>query len=244
MGRLLALLLLLMPAPESPLDTGRSLTLKADYDAAVTVLGAYRPKDSEYNEHCYLMAANNFALNRKQEAQKWVGLFNDSFQPNGVRRWGVLVAMMDADLKGWEDGNPADIVRDMKLSGGLLDSGRAKGRTQELQKDIVAKLDKLIEEQEGKAGGAAGGKGDGERAIPGQLPGGGGLPVEPAKDSTVMGGAGAGKVDDRKLREVAEQWGTLPPDRRAALVHELTRDLPPRYRPLIDEYFRSLNRQR
>ena len=51
-----------------------------------------------------------------------------------------------------------------------------------------------------------------------------------------------GKVDDRKLREAAEQWGTLPPDRRDALVQELTRDLPARYKPMIDEYFRSLNR--
>jgi hypothetical protein len=57
-----------------------------------------------------------------------------------------------------------------------------------------------------------------------------------------MGGAGAGKVDDRKLREAAENWGTLPPDRRQSLMHEITRDLPPRYRMEIENYFRSLSR--
>ena len=57
-----------------------------------------------------------------------------------------------------------------------------------------------------------------------------------------MGGSGAGKVDEKKLRMAAEVWGTLPPEKRAAIVEEINRDLPAKYKPMIDEYFKSLNR--
>ena len=32
------------------------------------------------------------------------------------------------------------------------------------------------------------------------------------------------------------------PAKRAQVVEELTRDLPAKYKPMIDEYFKSLNR--
>jgi hypothetical protein len=35
----------------------------------------------------------------------------------------------------------------------------------------------------------------------------------------------------------------LPPSRRAAALAEMTRDLPPHYREVIEEYFRQLARQ-
>lgn len=57
-----------------------------------------------------------------------------------------------------------------------------------------------------------------------------------------MGGAGAGKVDDKQLRKYAEEWGGYTPEKRAEVVKELTRDLPAKYREMIDEYFKSLNR--
>ena len=50
-----------------------------------------------------------------------------------------------------------------------------------------------------------------------------------------MGGSGAGKVDEKKLRKIAEKWGTLPPEKRAKIVEDITRDLPAKYKPMIEE---------
>jgi hypothetical protein len=57
-----------------------------------------------------------------------------------------------------------------------------------------------------------------------------------------MGGGGDGKVDDKKLKKLAEEWGKLPASERAKAIQEITRDLPPKYRPMIEEYFKSLNK--
>lgn len=57
-----------------------------------------------------------------------------------------------------------------------------------------------------------------------------------------MGGSGAGKVDEKKLRKLAEEWGKLPQAERAKAIQEISRDLPAKYKPIIEEYFKSLNK--
>lgn len=161
-------------------------------------------------------------------------------------RYNRVGLMMIADMLAWNP-DPKDftnISRLMDNSGRRLDLSRPGDKTQDIQKRIVFRLDELIKEAESKCkGGQCNGGNCPNGGKPGDKPGGSTVtPNAPAPDSTIMGGSGAGKVDDRKLREAAEQWGTLPPDRREALVQELTRDLPARYKPMIDEYFRSLNR--
>jgi hypothetical protein len=47
-------------------------------------------------------------------------------------------------------------------------------------------------------------------------------------------------VDKKKLDGLAQQWGKLPEKERAKAMQELTRDLPPEYRELIEAYFRKL----
>ena len=57
-----------------------------------------------------------------------------------------------------------------------------------------------------------------------------------------MGGGGPGQVDSKKLRQYAEVWGKLPAAERAKAVNEMSRDLPPKYRQMVEDYFKSLNR--
>ena len=59
-----------------------------------------------------------------------------------------------------------------------------------------------------------------------------------------MGGTanGTGQVDSKKVREIAEVWGKLPEKERARALQQLSRDLPPRYREVIEKYFRELSR--
>ena len=49
-------------------------------------------------------------------------------------------------------------------------------------------------------------------------------------------------MDEKKLRELAEIWGKLPEKERANAMMELTNDLPPRYREIIENYAKSLAR--
>src|SRR5262245_10535873 len=52
---------------------------------------------------------------------------------------------------------------------------------------------------------------EGARPQGGNMPSGGQKPSSPAADSVVMGGLGQGIVDERALRILADQWGSLPP---------------------------------
>jgi hypothetical protein len=56
-----------------------------------------------------------------------------------------------------------------------------------------------------------------------------------------MGGAGNGTVDEKKLKTLAEKWGTMPDRDRAKAIQDITKDLPARYRVVIEDYFKALS---
>ena len=46
--------------------------------------------------------------------------------------------------------------------------------------------------------------------------------------------------DPKKLKELVDAWGKLPERDRIKAMTEMTRDLPPAYRQMIEDYFRKL----
>ena len=42
------------------------------------------------------------------------------------------------------------------------------------------------------------------------------------------------------MKELADVWGKLPEKDRAKAMAELTREMPPRYREVIEKYFKKL----
>ncbi len=60
------------------------------------------------------------------------------------------------------------------------------------------------------------------------------------QDSNIATNGGAGVVDQKKLTNYAQQWGKLPEKERAKAMAELTRDMPPRYREVIENYFKKV----
>lgn len=237
----LALVLVLGLNSPGQLAAAREAALRGDHDVSQMILAGFTPSDAEYSEYQYYRLVNSYRLNQRAAAEAELRRLESTAVPM-PRRHAALVGMIREDMKHWKDGDMADISRDMSNVGDRLRNARGGPVTQATQKVVIEKLDRLIKEQEDKAngGGMAGADGEGKMPMPGD--GSGPAAPMPAQDSKLMGGSGPGRVDQRKLREAAENWGTLPPDRRAALVQELTRDLPPRYKPMIDEYFRSLNR--
>jgi hypothetical protein len=68
------------------------------------------------------------------------------------------------------------------------------------------------------------------------------IPVPRPQKPDIIGGEdpGDGSVDERELKQIAEQWGKLPARERARVMHGLTRTMPSRYRDVIELYFKKL----
>ena len=45
----------------------------------------------------------------------------------------------------------------------------------------------------------------------------------------------------KKLETIAKGWGTMPERERAKAIMEITKDLPARYRVVIEDYFKALS---
>ncbi len=164
-------------------------------------------------------------------------------------RYKMVATLMFFEMQNWS-ADPKDlsnIERLMDNSGRRLELARGGEKTQDIQKKIVFRLDELIKEMENKnkpGQGQANGGNCPNGGQPGNGPPGGNTvnPTQNAADSVIMGGSGKGGVDEKQLRQIAETWGTLPPEKRAKIVEDITRDMPAKYKPMLDEYFKSLNR--
>jgi hypothetical protein len=161
-------------------------------------------------------------------------------------RYKMVATLMFFEMQNWSP-DPKDlsnIERLMDNSGRRLDLSRPGEKTQDIQKKIVFRLDELIKEMENKSKSQSQCNGGNcpNGGQPGDNPANKINPNSPATDSRILYGSGPGNVDEKQLRKYAENWGTMPPEARKKVVEDLTRDLPPKYKPMIDEYFKSLNR--
>jgi hypothetical protein len=163
-------------------------------------------------------------------------------------RYKMVATLMFFEMQNWAS-DPKDlsnITRLMDNSGRRLELARGGEKTQDIQRKIVFRLDELIKEMEAKNKPGAGQCNGGNcpnGGKPGTQPGGGTVnPSSNAPDSTIMGGSGKGEVDDKKLRQIAEGWGEMPAEKRAKVIEDIRQSTPEKYKPLIEEYFKSLNR--
>jgi len=156
-------------------------------------------------------------------------LENEEQIPN---RYRALAKLMEADIAPLKVDTLDEIARIMRNVHTRLEHGRAGKRVRKEEEDVVAKLDKIIEEMEKQAGGGGGGGGGA---------GSGNQPSSPMNDSNPGGGKGPGDVTSRDTGS-RSGWGDLPPKEREAALTELSKDLPAHYRTLIEEYFRKLAR--
>ena len=208
------------------------LTIEKEHEKALSLLQITRPTATNYKEYCYLRAVNYFALNKKKEAETWITKYNDSFN-EGTRRYDTLIYIMEQNIVSWKDGDLADIERDMRISRSRLETAKAGTKTQEIQKQIIEKLDKLIKEKENEQN---------KQQASNSLPMPGEAEIKPMEESRISGGKGEGKFDEKKFRDYAKSWGSLPPAKRAAVLREIEQEVPKKYRILVEDYLKSLSR--
>jgi hypothetical protein len=147
------------------------------------------------------------------------------------QRYAVVARLMQSDLEPLQPDSLDEISRLMDNIHLRLGHGRAGKRVRKEEVDVVAKLDKLIEQLEEQASAAAAGAGAGGSNAPGT----------PMDDSMPGGGSGPGDVDPKRLGAETD-WGNLPPKQREEALQQLSKDLPSHYRDVIEEYFRKLAR--
>ena len=144
----------------------------------------------------------------------------------------MVATLMFFEMQNWSP-DPKDLTnieRLMDNSGRRLELARGGEKTQDIQKKIVFRLDELIKELENqnKPAGQCNG---------GNCPSGGGKPGNnPRRHHCNPSRPGPGQRHHGRQRrrqggreeaaQIAEKWGTLPPEKRAKIVEDITRDLP------------------
>jgi hypothetical protein len=206
-----------------------SSLLNGDYRAAEKTFKSIEQRSSS---HLYNYVGMHLAWynNDISLAQRYAYNILDSFsqEPPPLRYQALAYIVGDVSTHFSKEGLD-NVQRNMNKSKIDLKSGYADNQVSINQKEILDALDKMIKEKETpkiKASASALGN----------------IPEKPAEDSNVNGVSGEGKVDNKKLVELEKAWGSLPEKERARAVIEITKDLPPKYRVVIEEFFKSLSK--
>lgn len=221
----------------------RNLSGSRVYEEALGALEVVQPEQVvDPAAFLFYKAVAEHALIKKEKAVKSIVRLLDDVA-DAPDRFKMLATIMFFDMEGWkkDEKDLSNIVKLMDNSERRLDLGRGGKITQEIQKKIVFRLDELIKEKESqcKGGQCNGGNcpGGGKSGN-----GGGAQPSAPMQDSNIATNGGPGNVLETKLKNYQENWGKMPEAERARAIQELTRDMPPRYRVVIEDYFKSLNK--
>ena len=147
------------------------------------------------------------------------------------RRYAALAQLMKSDIEPLKKDSLNEISRMMDDITRRLSLGRAGKRVRTEEDDVIAKLDKMIEEMEQQQQQSGSGTGQGSLN-----------PSSPAQDSAPLGGSGPGNVDPKSTGN-ASGWGDLPPKQRQEALQQISKELPAHFREVIEEYFRKLARE-
>jgi hypothetical protein len=215
----------------SRLYYGRWLAQRRFYDESQQLLeGLAVESVADPASHLFYHGA---AYHRLLDKEKCLPMLNRLLEQSDAipRRYSTLARLMKSDLEPLKQDSLDEIARMMENITRRLGFGRAGTRVRKEEDDVIAKLDKMIEELEQQQQQSGGGTG------PGSL-----QPSSPAQDSTPQGGSGPGNVDQRATGN-ASGWGNLPPKQRQEALQQISQELPAHFREVIEEYFRKLARE-
>lgn len=229
-----SLIIGLLVAPTISLPASTASFRAGDYEACALGLGCLRPRFlSNQPDYFFRKAVSEFQCMNRKAAEDACDWLLDEFTQEVPRRYRVLAFLMKEDMQHW--GAPkelGDLSRRMGDVGRRLALAKGGPETQRRQRALLEDLDKKIaalEEARKKA-----------EELP--VAPGANNPAQPLPDSTLpQDVAGKGKVDIKKLRELAAVWGKLPEKERARAMLDLTRNLPARHRNLVERYLISIS---
>jgi hypothetical protein len=224
----------------------KALSNRKVYEESLSALKKFKPEQVvDPGTYLFHRAVAEHAMLLKNEATQSISRLLDDV-PDAPERYKMVATLMFFDMSSWKAKDLEAISRMMKNIERRLDLARGGSKTQDMQKKVVLRLDEIIKELENSQSGSCCSGGNcpgGAQAKAGSKPGTSPKSSSPQQDS--IGGTTntAGRVDMKKIKDLAEQWGKLPPRERARAMRELTRDYPPKYREVIKEYFRRVSLQ-
>jgi hypothetical protein len=224
------------------LGFARGLTNGRVYEESLAALSGIKPEQTvDPASYYFHRAVAEHALMKKDDAMRSIVHLLDDVA-GAPDRYTMLGRILFVEMATWtkDEKDLTNIRRLMDNSERRLAQARGGKTTQDIQKKIVFRLDELIKEKENQC---KGGQCNGGCCPNGgnQIGKGTTRSSNPAPDSAIMGGAGNGTVDEKKLATIAKEWGTMPEKDRAKAIMEITKDLPARYRVVIEDYFKALS---
>ena len=151
------------------------------------------------------------------------------------------------ELERRETGGLEEVATVMQYVSDRLRAIDATDRVRQRQGEVLALLDKLIEEEEKKEqSGNCNGGGKGQKKPGGNKKDGSKeKPTQGREQSEAPGGAGdIGDLHQAPKADPGEMWGKLPPSQREKILQSLRDRFPSRYRQLVEQYYRSLAEQK
>lgn len=233
--------------PNLQLEVAAKFSLQKRYEESERILDNVDYRKLNFpDRYSYFRLLNNFTLNKKSDAIKYSKQLQDYLNTSLPERYKCLSYLMIEDLKTWKDNDLNDIARDMEGIQERLSNNQGGKETQRKQKEVISKLDFLIKQLEDKKKAAQDKESakeeakkkreQEERESANNQP-------NPQKDSKSAQDIGPGQIDFKKLRKLSVEWGKLPPREREANMRELLIEIPPRYREVVNEYFRKQSNQ-
>jgi len=229
----------------------RSLSNRRIHEEALDILKTTSAEQTaDPAAYLFHRAVCEHALLQKAEARTTIlRLLKEAV--DAPERFKTVSMLMLLDMQTWKEKDLAAVARKMDNIERRLELARGGPVTQEIQRDVIARLDELIKEMENKAKQQSQGQGppndgscpDGSQPKPGNGPPGAGDPTSPMPDSQAGGQSGSGKVDPVRVRKMIDGWGNLPPADQVRIEREITDligGLNPMHRQIYEDYFRRI----
>lgn len=154
--------------------------------------------------------------------------------------FGVRQLLLEIERR--ERGNLREVSELMTYVADRLSAADAGQRVRETQDEVLARLDKLIQEtqQREQQQKAAAARAQGMKPTGGE-PNGKENPREGRETSEAPTGAGdVGELHGSPRAMPGESWGKLPPSERERILQAIRERFPSRYRQIVEQYYRSL----
>lgn len=162
---------------------------------------------------------------------------NERF-PDASEAVRVGARQLALEIERREKGTVGEVADVMQYVADRVRVEDASDPVKQRQEEILAMLDKLIEENKQKE--QQGGGGSGRQSAKG-APGGPSQPNTPRDTSEAPpAGPGSQNLHGAPDAQPSQSWGKLPPAERDKILQRIRERFPSRYRQLVEQYYRSM----